>query len=97
MNQMDAAATPMFDCFTNEPDFASFVAVPSAVPVDQVNPAVSAIKDSVLRRDAVASARMRFDKPDQCPDALLNRILWHAQMGQAPFPEWAVTRGDDDD
>ena len=97
MNQMDAAATPMFDCFTNEPDFTPFVAVPSTVPVDQVNPAVSAIKDPVLRRDAVASARMHFDKPDQCPDALLNRILWHAQMGQAPFPEWAVTRGDDDD
>jgi len=97
MNQMDAAATPMFDCFTNVPDFTPFASVASTVPVDGVNPPVSAIKDPVLRRDAVASARMRFDKPDQCPDAILNRILWHAQMGNTPFPQWAVSPTDDDD
>ena len=27
MNQFDASATPMFDCFTDEPDFAPFVVV----------------------------------------------------------------------
>ena len=27
MNQMDATATPMFDCFTNTPDFTPFTAV----------------------------------------------------------------------
>ena len=27
MNQMDATATPMFDCFTNTPDFTTYDAV----------------------------------------------------------------------
>jgi YVTN family beta-propeller protein len=97
LNQMDAAATPMFDCFVNEPDFTPFNAVPSDVRVGAVNPSPSAIKDPVLRQDAVASARMRFDKPDQCPEALLNRILWHAQKGNIPYPDWAITGTGDDD
>ena len=97
MNQMDAGATPMFDCFTNVPDLTPFVAVPSNLPFDELNPSPAAINDPVLRRDAIASAHMRFDKPDQCPDAVLNRILWHAQKGRAPFPNWAVTPTGDDD
>ena len=34
MNQMDATATPMFDCFTNTPDFTAFAAVANNVPLD---------------------------------------------------------------
>jgi hypothetical protein len=87
----------MFNCFVNEPDFTPFNAVPSNVPVGALNPPPSAIKDPVLRRDAVASAGFRFDKPDQCPEALLNRILWHAQKGNVPYPVWAITETGDDD
>ena len=39
MNQMDATATPMFDCFTNTPDFTAFDAVTNNVPLDEMNPA----------------------------------------------------------
>ncbi len=39
MNQMDATATPMFDCFTSTPDFAAFNAVTNNVPLDEMNPA----------------------------------------------------------
>ena len=39
MNQMDATATPMFDCFTNTPDFTAFDAVTNTVPLDEMNPA----------------------------------------------------------
>ena len=35
MNQMDATATPMFDCFTNQPDFTPFDAVTNNVPLDR--------------------------------------------------------------
>ena len=31
MNVFDAAATPMFDCFTETPDFTPFVALPANV------------------------------------------------------------------
>jgi len=100
MNQFDAAATPMFDCFTDAPDFRPFEAVPNIVPLDEMNPEPKAIKDPVLRRDAVLSARLNFRRVDACPEDALNRILWHAVKGtSAPYPSWAVTLapGDDDD
>jgi hypothetical protein len=98
MNQMDATATPMFDCFTDTADFTPFVSVTNNIPLDQMNPAPQAIKDPLLRKYAVASARLPLDKIDQCPEDLFNRILWHAMKGpHAPYPEWAVKLVDEDD
>jgi len=96
MNQMDATATPMFDCFASTPDFAAFSAVTNQVPLDEMNPAPKQIKDAQLRKDAVVSARLPLDKADQCNEDVLNRILWRATMGMKPYPEWAVKAGDDD-
>ena len=98
MNQMDATATPMFDCFTDVPDFTPFSALPNQVPLDQMNPDPETIADPLLRRNAFASARLPLEKIDQCPEDLINRILWHAMKGSAaPYPVWAVTVLDDDD
>jgi hypothetical protein len=98
MNQFDASATPMSDCFTETPDFTPFTAVPANVPLDQMNPPAKAIADPARRRDALASARMNFRAVDQAPEDALNRILWRAMKGPGePYPEWAVTHGDDDD
>jgi YVTN family beta-propeller protein len=97
MNQMDATATPMFDCFTNEPDFAAFDAVTNNVPLDQMNPEPKKISDSQLRKDALVSAKLPLDKEDQCPEDLFNHILWRAMKGpNAPYPYWAVQQSDDD-
>ncbi|MCC6234725.1 MAG: phosphoesterase [Verrucomicrobiales bacterium] len=98
MNQFDAAATPMFDCFSDTPDFTPFVAVPNQVPLDQMNPDPSALRDPQLRRDALASARMNFRQVDRAPEGLLNRVLWRATRGTAePYPEWAITLVDEED
>jgi YVTN family beta-propeller protein len=98
MNQMDATATPMFDCFTNLPDFTPFAAVTNDVPLDQMNPKPKQISDSLLRKDAYASARLPLQKEDQCPEALFNHILWRAMKGsQTPYPAWAVKTTDDND
>jgi YVTN family beta-propeller protein len=97
MNQMDATATPMSDCFSNQPDFAPFVAVSNNVPLDQMNPEPKRIPNALLRKDALVSARLPLSKPDQCPDDLLNRILWRATKGTAiPYPSWATPARDDD-
>jgi YVTN family beta-propeller protein len=97
MNQMDATATPMFDCFTNTPDFTAFNAVPNNVPLNEMNPPPRRISDAVLRKDAVVSAKLPLDKPDQCPEDLFNRILWRAMKGpQTPYPDWAVKAVDED-
>jgi DNA-binding beta-propeller fold protein YncE len=96
MNQFDATATPMFDCFTNTPDFTAFDAVTNTVPLDEMNAPANEIKDSQLRRDAVVYAKLPLDKPDQCSEDVLNRILWRATMGAKPYPEWAVKVVDED-
>jgi YVTN family beta-propeller protein len=96
MNQMDATATPMFDCFNDTPDFTAFDAVTNNVPLDEMNPPPSKISDAALRKNAYVSARLPLDKADQCPEDVLNRILWRATMGAKPYPEWAVKSGDDD-
>jgi len=97
MNQLDATATPMFDCFTNPPDFTAFTAVPNQVPLDKMNARPEAIADPILRQDAQVSARLNFKQEDQCPEDLLNRILWRSVKGsQVPYPEWAVKVVDDD-
>jgi len=95
MNQMDATATPMFDCFTNVPDFTPYTAVANQTPLDQMNP--RRFTDAQLRSDALVSDRLQLAKPDQCPEDVLNRILWRATMGtQIPYPNWAVKTVDDD-
>ena len=98
MNQFDATAVPMFDCFTETPDFTPFDAVPNEVPLDTMNPPKEKIADALLRRHAVQSARLNFRRIDACPEDTLNRILWHAVKGpDAPYPAWAVTLVPDDD
>jgi YVTN family beta-propeller protein len=98
MNQMDATATPMFDCFTNMPDFTAFDAVTNQVPLDEMNPAPKKIEDGQLRKDAYVSAKLPLDKEDQCPEDVLNHILWRAVKGsQVPYPDWAVKAAIDDD
>ena len=96
MNQMDATATPMFDCFTNPPDFTAYEAVTNNVPLDEMNPAPKKISDAQQRKDAYVSARLPLEQPDQCNEDVLNRILWRATMGAQPYPAWAVKNADDD-
>ena len=98
MNQMDATATPMTDCFTDAPDFTPFKALPNNIPLDQMNPPTKLLSDSLLRRHAKASSRLPLERVDACPEDLLNRILWHAMKGPAaPYPEWAIARVEDND
>src|SRR6185437_5735408 len=98
MNMMDATATPMVDCFSEQPDVAPFVAVPNNVPLDEMNPDPKHVSDSSLRRDSIVSARLPLEQADQCPEDLLNRIIWRAMKGPRPgYPEWAITPHADDD
>jgi YVTN family beta-propeller protein len=97
MNQMDATATPLFDCFAETPDFTPFDAVTNNVPLDKMNPPPKRISDPLLRKDAQVSARLPLDKEDRCPEDLLNHILWRATKGsQSPYPNWAVKAVEDD-
>ncbi len=88
MNQFDAAAEPMFDCFTGTFDPAPFEAVANRIPLDEMNPPAATIADPLLRAQARLSARLDLTRVDACPEDVLNRILWHAMKGSsAPFPK----------
>ena len=64
---------------------------------DQMNPVPRAIRDTLQRRYALASARLPLKEPDRCPEDLLNRIIWQAQKGsRVAYPTWAVTVVEDD-
>jgi DNA-binding beta-propeller fold protein YncE len=95
MNQFDAAARPMFECFTDTPEFTPFQALPNSVPLDQMNPEPRKLAHPQLRADALASQQMNFSQADRAPEDKLNRILWRAMRGPSvPYPEWAVSDGD---
>ncbi len=98
MNQLDATATPMFDCFIPTPDLTPFSSVTNNIPLDDLNPEPKEVSHPLLRKDARVSARLPLNEPDRCPEDVLNRILWRAMKGpQAPYPEWAVLKLADDD
>ncbi|HWB03403.1 MAG TPA: alkaline phosphatase family protein [Verrucomicrobiales bacterium] len=98
MNQMDASATPMTDCFTNIPDLTPFKSVPNTTPLDTFNPDPKKVTHVKLREDAIASANLPLEVPDKCPEDELNQILWRAMKGpDVPYPVWAVKKVEDDD
>lgn len=98
MNQFDASAEPMFDCFTDEADTRPYETAPALVALDEMNPDPTAIADPALREDAVVSATLNFRQVDRAPEDVLNRILWRAMRGsQTPYPEWALTFGVEED
>jgi DNA-binding beta-propeller fold protein YncE len=98
MNQFDASATPMFDCFQETPNLAPFTAVPINVPLDQMNPGSVALTDPLLKLHAQWSEEMNFREIDRAPEDQLNRVLWHAMKGSdVPFPEWAITPYEEDE
>ncbi|MEY2600120.1 MAG: hypothetical protein RLZZ142_2379 [Verrucomicrobiota bacterium] len=98
MNQLDATASPMRDCFVPTPDFTPYNATPNTTPLDQLNPEPRTIGDRQLRADAMVSARLPLDEPDRCPENTLNQILWRAMKGpKTAYPRWAVHAEDDKD
>lgn len=98
MNQMDASATPMFECFTDIPDFTPYKAVPNNIPLDTLNPDTKKIADSFMRNLAKISEKLPLEEIDRCPEDTLNRIIWHAMKGpHVPYPSYAVHAVVEDD
>ena len=79
LSQFDAAARPMFESFTAEPDATPYDHLPAAVDLDERN--------TDLAYGAERSSRMDFSEYDRIDDFELNEILWRAVKGaDAPLP-----------
>jgi YVTN family beta-propeller protein len=96
MNQMDATATPMFDCFNDLPDFTPYNVLTNDVPLDEMNLDPEEVSDPQLRKDALVSEKLPLQKEDQCPEALFNHILWRAGKGHTSYPVSTMKTSDDD-
>ena len=79
MSQYDAAATPMWRCFSSQANTTSFTARPAMVNLKEVNTAMNEWQR--------LSDKMDFVKEDAVPDLEFNRVLWHGLKGDhVPFP-----------
>lgn len=74
MSQHDAAATPMFRCFTAKADTRPFVHKVPAVNLDDRNTAVTPLSKQFEGFD--------YTKEDAVPDLLFNQLLWKALHGE---------------
>jgi YVTN family beta-propeller protein len=85
MNIQDAIAPPMANCFTNTPDFTPYLSVKNEIPLDEMNPPLTALSGKTLHY-ARLSLDPQFDGIDTGNDELFNRILWFSTMGNIPYP-----------
>ena len=91
MNQFDSSATPMASCFMDEADLTPYDAAANQIPLDQLNPQLSQIRDPRQRHWAAESAKLDLDDIDRADENIFNRILWHARRGSDDtYPQWAV-------
>jgi len=90
MNQLDNAAEPMSDCFTDSPDFTPYKVVQSNITPEVVNPPLSGLSGKQLSW-AKKSLEQDLDDYDRIDDDTFNRIIWHAMKGyERPYPEFTL-------
>ena len=96
MSQYDAAATPLWRCFTSTPDYTTFKSLPSNINLSD--------KNLVWNELAERSANFDFTKEDRVPDMEFSEVIWRGVKGLnaiMPAPKRAgfvriVTKDEDD-
>ena len=96
MSQYDAAATPMWGCFTNAINLSPFTSVASNVNLND--------KNTKMTASAIRSMEFDFSKEDRIPDLAFSEVIWKAVKGegsQMPAPRRSafikVIDNDDED
>lgn len=86
MNQFDLSAEPMFDCFTETPDFTPYTVVKNNIPLDEINPPLESLNGK-KRYWAEKSMEQDLEDYDRINEDDFNRIIWHAMKGyDRPYP-----------
>jgi len=79
MSQFDAAALPMYDCFTGKHDATPYACLDATWPLDEVN------KRSAWGRER--SRRFDLSREDAADDLALNEVIWRSIKGaDSPMP-----------
>ena len=74
MTQYDAAAAPMWRCFSKTADTTGFNSLPSNVNLAEVNPGGTKL--------AAMARGLNFSEVDRVPDELMNTMVWKAVRGE---------------
>jgi YVTN family beta-propeller protein len=74
MSQYDAAAMPLYDCFTATPDFTPYTLKAPQVDVEKRNIAVN--------KSSKISDTFNLADEDKVPDLLLNEVVWKSVKGE---------------
>lgn len=74
MSQYDAAAEPMWRCFSNTADLTPFASVPALVDLTEKNTKNTA--------SAKLSETFDFSKEDRIPDLVFSEVIWKAVKGE---------------
>ena len=74
MSQYDAAAEPMWRCFSKTPDNTSFNCYPSNINLKELNPGGTKL--------AAMAKGLNFSEIDRVPDDLMNAMLWKSIKGE---------------
>jgi hypothetical protein len=85
MNQLDLSATPLRACFQAVPDPSPYDALAPRVPLDELNPPLTALRGKA-REWAEKSLALDLDDAVEADEETFNRILWFAARGEAPYP-----------
>ncbi len=97
MTQYDAAAEPMWRCFTTNADTTPFAAIASNIDLNEKNKAKNAM--------SALSEKFDFSKEDKVPDLVFNDVLWKSIKGldaitpspsRAAFVKLAKKKKEDD-
>jgi hypothetical protein len=79
LSQFDAAATPMFESFSDKPDLTPYTHEPARIDLS--------VRNEKTAYGAERSMKMDFSEYDRIDDFELNEILWRAVKGKdAPVP-----------
>jgi hypothetical protein len=96
MNIEDATADLMTDVFTDEPDFNEYKPEKNRIPLDEMNPSITALNGVDLYY-AEQSARLVKKGIDAGEDELMNHIVWQSFRKGEEYPEKYAGKDEDDD
>lgn len=74
MSQYDAAAVPLWACFTSKPNFAPYVLRPATTPLD--------VRNTAYNAPARRAEKFDFSREDAAPDLAFNENIWQAIRGE---------------
>jgi YVTN family beta-propeller protein len=97
MNQHDAMAPVMHDCFTETADTTPYTCLKNNIPLDTPNKgakAGDAKEEANAAKFAALSEAQNLSEPDRIDDDTFNRIIWFSVKGNQPYPaEFAGPHG----